>query len=194
MTRASDTLPAAYFDALYASDPDPWKFATSPYEREKYALTLAALPKARYASALEVGCSIGVLTRDLALRCERLLAIDAAAAPLREARTRCADRRTARFAKKFAPRQWPGGAFDLIVLSEVVYYLSASDVRWLASRVTGSLCGEATVVLAHWIGETDYPLTADEACEIFIEGVQRTLKVERRERHPAFRLDVLVTR
>jgi hypothetical protein len=56
-------LPAAYFDALYARDPDPWRFATSDYERAKYRATLAALPGPLLGAALEVGCSIGVLTR-----------------------------------------------------------------------------------------------------------------------------------
>ena len=32
-----------YFERLYARDPDPWRFATSEYERDKYAATLAAL-------------------------------------------------------------------------------------------------------------------------------------------------------
>ena len=38
------SLEPAYFEALYAADPDPWRFATSAYEREKYTATLAALP------------------------------------------------------------------------------------------------------------------------------------------------------
>jgi hypothetical protein len=47
-----------YFDALYTSDADPWRFASSEYESAKYQATLHALPKARYDCALEVGCSI----------------------------------------------------------------------------------------------------------------------------------------
>ncbi len=108
MSRATSTLPTEYFDALYASDPDPWKFATSPYEKEKYALTLAACPRARYVSALEVGCSIGVLTQDVASRCDRLLAVDVAEAPLLEAKRRCADLPAVRFEKMFAPNSMAG--------------------------------------------------------------------------------------
>ena len=69
------SLPAGYFEALYAAAPDPWDFEGSDYERGKYAATLAALPQPRYARALEVGCSIGVLTALLAPRCDRLLAV-----------------------------------------------------------------------------------------------------------------------
>lgn len=194
MTRASSTLPADYFDALYASDPDPWNFATSPYEREKYDLTLAALPKARYASALEVGCSIGVLTHDLAQRCDRLLAVDAAEAPLIEAKKRCADLLAVRFEKMFAPRQWPEGAFDLILLSEMIYYLSVDDVMALASCVARSLRNEADVVMVHWTKKTDYPLPGDEACDLFIRSLDGVMTVSRCDRHSAFRIDVLVKR
>ncbi len=83
MTRAS--LDCQYFEDLYAKDPDPWRFASSDYERRKYKVTLAALPRGRYARALEVGCSIGGLTQKLAARCDRLLAIDIAEGPLRAA-------------------------------------------------------------------------------------------------------------
>jgi SAM-dependent methyltransferase len=194
MTRASRTLSPAYFDAVYASNPDPWKFASSAFEHRKYALTLAALPRWRYSSALEIGCSIGVLTRDLAARCDYLLAIDAAHAPLIEAKRRCVELPAVRFEQMFMPRQWPDGTFDLILLSEVVYYLVADDVGRLASRVALSLAEGGNVVLVHWTGETDYPLAGDEASDIFIARVEREMRVERRDRHDAFRIDVVVKR
>lgn len=37
------------------------------------------------------------------------------------------------------PRDWPDSGFDLILLSEVVYYLDLADVDRLASQVAGSL-------------------------------------------------------
>ena len=86
MSRSTRTISPDYFEDLYATNIDPWKFASSEYEREKYAQTLAALPEASYGRALEVGCSIGVLTYQLASRCQYLLAVDAARAPLEEAR------------------------------------------------------------------------------------------------------------
>ena len=134
MSEPRQTLKPEYFDALYTADPDPWNFAASPYERGKYTLTLNAMPKPRYRSALEVGCSIGVLTRLLASRCDAVLAIDAARTPLVEARRRCADLPGVRFEQMFVPEQWPDGVFDLILLSEVVYYLSREDVDRLASE------------------------------------------------------------
>jgi cyclopropane fatty-acyl-phospholipid synthase-like methyltransferase len=191
MSELRQTLKPEYFDALYTADPDPWNFAASPYERAKYALTLNAMRKPRYRSGLEVGCSIGVLTRSLAPRCDAVVAIDAASTPLVEARHRCADLPTVRFEQMFVPEQWPGGVFDLILLSEVVYYLSREDVGNLAARVTRSLAQDGSVILVHWIGSTDYPLSGDEAVALFIERVGSVCVVERADRYAEFRLDVL---
>jgi cyclopropane fatty-acyl-phospholipid synthase-like methyltransferase len=191
MSGRRPTLRPEYFDTLYAADLDPWKFATSPYERGKYTLTLDAMPQPRYRSALEVGCSIGVLTRSLASRCDAVVAIDAAQIPLAEARRRCADLPGVRFERMFVPDQWPDGAFDLILLSEVIYYLSRNDVGRLAARVTNSLAKGGSVILVHWTGLTNYPLSGDEAAALFIERIGPACVVKRGNRYRQFRLDVL---
>jgi len=191
MSEPRQSLRPEYFDALYTADPDPWKFAASPYERGKYTLTLNAMPKPRYQSALEVGCSIGVLTRSLASRCDAVIAIDAAQTPLAEARRRCADLPGVRFEQMFVPDEWPDGNFELILLSEIIYYLSGEDVGRLAARVTRSLPRGGSVILVHWTGPTDYPLGGDEAAALFIERIHPTCVVKRGDRYRQFRLDVL---
>ena len=191
MNELRQTLRPEYFDALYSADPDPWKFAASPYERAKYTLTLSAMPRSRYRSALEVGCSIGVLTRSLASRCNVVVAIDAAAAPLVEARRICAALPGVRFEQMFVPDEWPDGVFELILLSEIVYYLSREDVGRLAARVTRSLPKGGSVILVHWTGQTNYPLSGDEAAALFIKRMGSTCVVERGDRYRQFRLDVL---
>src|SRR3984885_7545881 len=191
MSEPRPTLRPEYFDTLYAANLDPWKFATSAYERGKYTLTLNAMPNSRYRSALEVGCSIGVLTRSLASRCDAIVAIDAAQTPLVEARRRCADLSGVRFEQMFVPDEWPDGEFDLILLSEVVYYLSREDVGRLAARVTRSLPKGGSVILVHWTGETNYPISGDEAADLFIKEVGPSCVVERADRYRQFRLDVL---
>jgi ubiquinone/menaquinone biosynthesis C-methylase UbiE len=87
--RKSKSLDRDYFDGLYQADDDPWKFASSPYEQAKYEHTVAALGDERAGSALEVGCSIGVLTEKLAARCDRLTATDISQAALDQAKRRC---------------------------------------------------------------------------------------------------------
>jgi len=191
MHRHVETLQPDYFDSLYASDPDPWCFDSSDYERSKYAATIQALPKSRYVNAFEVGCSIGVLTAALAPHCDAIVAIDAAAAPLKMAKRHGVNYPFVRFEQMFVPNQWPEETFDLVLLSEVVYYLSAEDVRRLAAKVLGSTTPGADVLLVHWTGSTDYPLSGDEAADLFIASVGSQGKLERTRRHPKFRLDVL---
>jgi SAM-dependent methyltransferase len=179
-----------YFEDLYVKEADPWRFATSEYEHEKYDATLYALPRARYARGLEIGCSIGVLTRRLAARCDRLLATDVAEEPLREARLRSADAPWVEFRRSAAPGEWPEGRFDLILLSEVVYYLSRADVDLLAERVVGSLAPRGDLVLVHWTGKTDYPLSGDQASERLLEKTHPALRTTLEKRLELFRLDV----
>jgi 2-polyprenyl-3-methyl-5-hydroxy-6-metoxy-1,4-benzoquinol methylase len=183
------SLPQSYFENLYASDPDPWRFETSEYERDKYARTLDLL--GRYQSALEVGCSIGVLTARLAERCEKLLAIDIASAPILAARRRCRGLEHVTFAQMAAPGEWPGGSFDLVLLSEVVYYLDVGDVQRLAQRVLSSTSAGGDIVLAHWTGLTDYPLSGDEASELFLTCVCEFADIVRQQRAEKFRLDLV---
>lgn len=194
MTRHATSLPPDYFDACYAADPDPWQFATSAYEREKYAATLEALPRARYAAALEVGCSIGVLTALLAGRCDALVSLDLTDRALDQARTRCGALPHVRFVQAQVPGQWPEGTFDLILLSEVVYFLDLVDVERLVARVRGCLRTGGEVVLVHWTGETHYPLSGDEATERFMAGADDFLRVHDQTRSDKYRLDVLACR
>ena len=193
MTRPASSLPPGYFEAIYGRDPDPWRFADSAYERTKYDATLAALERPRYGRALEVGCSIGVLTRDLAPRCDALLAVDAAAAPLEAARARCTGLPQVEFGRMLVPRDWPAAAppFDLILLSEVVYYLDAADVGRLAARVGASLAPGGEVLLVHWTGATDYPLSGDAATALLVDAAAPFAAVTRQARAARYRLDLL---
>ena len=188
------SLPPSYFDAVYARDPDPWAFATSPYERDKYAATLAALPAATYAEALEIGCSIGVFTAQLAARCASLCAIDPAAAALDLARRRCASLPHVKFAQMSVPDAWPAGRFDLVTLSEVVYYLDAPDVATLATRLRDGVRPGGTIILVHFIEPTNYPLSGDAASELLISHALEFADVTYRTRAIRYRLDVLIRR
>lgn len=138
-----------YFERMYDEAADPWHLAERAYEHRKYSLTVASLPRARYGSAFEPGCSIGVLTAMLASRCDELLATDPVAAPLEGARARVPDGHV-RFEQASVPGQWPDGPLDLIVLSEVLYYLPEADRAQVIARVTSSLGAGGHLVLVHW--------------------------------------------
>jgi hypothetical protein len=152
-----------YFEDMYARSDDPWDFQTSDYELRKYAITVASLPKARYANAFEPGCSIGVLTERLASRCDHLLATDMMGSPLVLAENRLAPYPNVQIEERTIPAEWPDEIFDLVVLSEVAYYFDAETLTRITELVTTSTEVGAHVVGVHWRGRTDYPLTGDSA-------------------------------
>lgn len=166
-----ESLPPDYFDAVYAANPDPWGFETSDYERDKYAATLATLPRARYRNAFEIGCSIGVLTEKLAARCDTLLSIDVSRQALEKARERCRRFPWVRFALMRVPREFPRELFDLVLLSEVGYYLSLPDLARAREEIIARLEPGGHLLLVHWTPHVpDYPLTGDEVHDLFVAG------------------------
>jgi SAM-dependent methyltransferase len=189
MTGSRDLF---HFARLYESNPDPWGFGTDPYELAKYDHSIEVLGDHRFASGLEVGCSIGVLTRMLARKCESLLGLDIVDAPLEAAAQRCAHQPWVSFRRMEVPGQWPDQHFDLILLSEVLYFLSPADIDRCASRVKGSLRPNARVLLVNWLGISDDPCSGDEAAERFIAATAGTLTVVLQARQSRYRLDLLL--
>ncbi len=187
----TESRSAAHFQRIYEASPDPWGFASNPYEQEKYQRTVQALGGRRFASGLEIGCSLGFLTRMLAPRCEALLGVDLVEQPLEAARARCADQPGVSFQQMRVPGEWPDGRWDLIVLSEVLYFLTPADIDRSAKRVLASLLPDAMVVLVNWLGQSDDPCTGDEAANCFIAATAGALHVVHQDRQPGYRLDIL---
>ncbi|MFH5880553.1 PIG-L family deacetylase [Arthrobacter sp. NA-172] len=138
------------FDVVHLASSDPWDYASSWYEKRKRALTMAALPDQRYARGLELGCSTGVLSAELAQRCEQLLCVDASGKALEWADARLADNPGATTAHMTVPAQWPDGRFDLVVISEVGYYLSPAELDAVLDKSVDSLLPGGTLVMCHW--------------------------------------------
>ncbi len=186
----SKSLDRGHFERIYAAKPDPWRYATSAYEAAKYQATLNALPRTRYDRALDVGCSIGVLTRMLAVRCDDLLAIEAAEAALAEARRRNAGLPQVRFAPLFVPTEWPAGRFDLVLISEVLDYLDDGDLSGLAARLMGSLVAGGDLVLVHWVGKKGPVSRGDENTDRLARALGDAVEPLQAARNSDYRLDV----
>ncbi|MFJ2829153.1 SAM-dependent methyltransferase [Streptomyces sp. NPDC087263] len=142
--------PATYFEGQYADAADPWHLADRWYDRRKYDLTVAALPRPRYQQAFEPGCSVGVLTNLLATRCDQLLSTDrvASAVATTARRTRGMDHVTVR--QMAVPEQWPEERFELVVLSELLYYFDESTRTRLLRRSIETLSAGGHLVTVHW--------------------------------------------
>ena len=187
------SLPTTYFDDVYQANADPWAFATSPYERAKYEATLAALPSERYARAFEIGCSIGVLSEMLAKRCDRLLSVDASELPLQTARQRLAPYPNVTVRQGSIPDEFPDEPFDLILLSEVGYYLVEADLHRARQLMIDHLTPGGHLLLVHWTPIVhDYPLTGDQVHEQFmnVTGDGQPLTHRLNQRAETYRLDL----
>ena len=165
-----------FFDDVYRRSEDPWDFATSDYEQQRYRAIVRMLDDPRilrdpgdpgvpgdprdpgdrpiYRSAFEPGCSIGVVTAMLAPRCRTLVATDLSPIAVERARARCAgfthvDVRTGRL-----PDDVPAGPLDLVVLSEIGYYFTVDELVDVVARLRDAMTDGALLVAAHWTGSS----------------------------------------
>jgi SAM-dependent methyltransferase len=160
------TLDPGYFRERYAASSDPYGLAERWYETRKYALTVALLPRERYGTAFEPGCSIGVLTAQLAPRCDHLLACDAAPEAVASARARTAGLPGVQVERRVIPREWPSRSFDLVILSELLYYFDDADLGQVLGLGIGSLRPGGQLLAVHWRHPApDHPRTGDEVHE-----------------------------
>lgn len=170
------TLDSGYFDAVYAEGTDPFRLRANWYEERKYSITVASLPLPRYRRGLEPGCSVGVLTEKLSARCETLISTDIVDSVLDTARA-AVDDATVDFVKWSLTDDWSAVVgeepFDLIVLSEVGYYLDETDLRLAVDAAVAHLEPGGTLLAVHWRHPvTDYPLTGDRVHAVIGEKAE----------------------
>ena len=150
------------FQGVYSASDDPWGFRTSWYEARKRAILLACLPRQRYLSGYEPGCSNGELASALALRCDRLRVSDGVPAAVALARARLKEFAHVEVAQEWVPQDWGTGVYDLIVIGEMGFYLSADALTGVVARVKHSLAAAGMVVACHWRHPvTGYTLDGD---------------------------------
>jgi SAM-dependent methyltransferase len=186
------TLDRDYFEKLYKNAEDPWSFASSSYEREKYDRSLGALSR-HYDRALEIGCSIGVFTERLAKRCGELVAIDISNRAVRRARVRCAHLPHVRIVRASFPQESPPATFDLITCCEVGYYWSDDDLALARDRIAASLAPDGELLLVHFLPHVDdYVREGDEVHAAFLTD-KRFAQLDH-FRGDRYRLDLLTCR
>lgn len=180
-------VPPDYFEQMYAGSEDPWGFTSRWYEQRKRALTLAALPDPGYGHILEIGCSIGILSTDLVSRCEKLTCVEGDPTALAQAWQRLPE--SVSLVQAWLPDGWPAGRYDLVVLSEVCYYLDVPTLTALLDLVERDLTPGGTVVACHWRHFVEgYTQTGDAVHEAMNARWPRLSRVEEED----FLLDVLV--
>lgn len=138
----------AYWEDLF-QEPDPWNYG-SPYEQEKYARQLMLLPDRPIGTALELACAEGRFTEKLGPRVERLIASDISATALQRARDRCRAQENIEFRQLDLAIDPLPEELDLIVCSEVLYYLDdEAELARVAQRLAAALKPGGHVLTAH---------------------------------------------
>lgn len=185
------TVNSSYFHDQYGRSGDPWGFETRWYEQRKHAISVAQLPQMRYRRGFEAGCSIGVLTAQLAPRCDSLLSCDLVPAAVQAAAQRMAGHPHVAVRQAAIPAQWPAGRFDLIVLSEILYYFDDADLRQVLDKATGALEPEGTLLAVHWRHPVrEHPRSGDDVHAIL--GRQPGLARLVCHREPDFLAEVFI--
>lgn len=185
----SETTSASFFEEKYksAADADPWNFATSEYELKRYRTVMDALGTRRYEHAYEPGCSVGVLTLQLASICAQVDACDFSPTAVDAARVRCKDlARITIHCEALTPKV-PWSKFDLVVLCEIGYYFTADAWKALVERMAMGLRPGAVLLACHWLGQSaDHIQSGDAVHEAITHPfLIRTLS----KRYEGFRLD-----
>jgi SAM-dependent methyltransferase len=183
----TDLTSQAFFEEKYAAAADPWAFATSAYEQHRYVTILDALGERRYRRAFEPGCSIGILTEQLASICAQVEAMDISPTAVSRAQDRCRGLSNVTIVQGSVPGQIPDGSFDLIVFSEIGYYFDGSTLVSLARKLADRLTSGGVLLAVHWLGASpDHRLTGDQVHEL----LGRTELAPAMSRHyQGFRLD-----
>ena len=129
---------------LHHREPDRWSYETSSYDRERFTAVLRGIGPGPYERVLEVGCSEGVFTRALASddRVGAVTAADVSLRALETARRRCEGLSNVSFVSGSVVNEAPPGPFDLIICSEVLYYVGGRRAA-VAAPVMGRRSGES---------------------------------------------------
>lgn len=160
-----------FFEGLWSKG-DHWELDRSEFERNKYTRQMSLLGDRRYKRVLEIGCGGGNFTRMLADAADHVLAVDVAPSAITRSERTLVGRsnielRLANVMEMNLPAEGP---WDLLVISETIYYMgwlySFSDVAWLArelfaaTRENGRLlmansqCGPEEPLMMPWIIRT----------------------------------------
>jgi predicted TPR repeat methyltransferase len=192
--RQHKSVPASHFDTLYKNQSDPWDYRSSPFEARKRAATIDALGQNTFERALELGCSIGILTEALAGHASTLVGVDGSALACEQARARLAHLQHVRIVQARFPEDRQRldtlGPFDLIVLSEVLYFFSSEDMAVLADYVGSALTGGGLCLVVNFDGETCAGFSGLEASALFADLTAEHLEPVRFETCTGFKIEM----
>ena len=167
----------AGFEAKFQENPDPWNYGSSRFEAFKRQILLQACGTRQYGRGLELACANGETSLLLARKCLSLLAVDGSVSAVAEAKRRTAGLRHVVITEAALPQDMPRGPFDLIVISELLYYLKSRDLDAVLRRSIAALApGGRLVVLHHTIYFDDVAIPPAAAQQRAVELLGQSLQ------------------
>lgn len=172
--RVAATLPARlvppemrpdFFDHFF-DDGDPFGFDRNPEEQLKFARTLEVCGEDGLGRVLELGCAVGSFTEVLAPHAHEVLALDVSQAAVERVAERMRGSAHVRAVAMAVPHEWPDGVFDLVVASDVLYYLPVADLQRCVERIEASLEVGGAFVAVHYVPRMGSVLNGDEAHDV----------------------------
>ena len=137
------------FERLYLEKSDPWEMRSSAYERGKYKRTLDRILETRRGSerVLEIGCSIGSFTRQLAQYFRKVVAIDFSDEGIARAAEYCRNMGNIRFIRSELQSLKVDAVFDVIVCSEILYYIDKRHAAVVCAQLQRFLAPNGIIAM-----------------------------------------------
>lgn len=184
-----------FFDHFFDQG-DPFGFDRNPEEQFKFARTLEVCGDGPLGRVLELGCAVGTFTEVLAARAGDVLALDVSQAAVDQVLERTHEHANVRAVAMSIPGEFPDGVFDLVIASDVLYYLPVVELKRCVERIEASLAGGGAFVAVHYVPRMGSVLNGDEAHDVIVAhtslthvlaqrtefGPGRTYRVDRFER------------
>lgn len=123
LSRWHDANTRYKVERVFRRSPDPYHCRDSSYELAKVRDQLAVLGVQRFKRGLEIGCGEGVFTPHLAQRCDQVVGIDLSSTAIARAKETTSHLSNVSVLVANIRRYQPPSPFDLIVASEVLYYV-----------------------------------------------------------------------
>ncbi|MBC7967317.1 MAG: class I SAM-dependent methyltransferase [Fuerstia sp.] len=134
---------------------DAWGYLKNPLHSERLARILARVPAKISGTVLEVGCAEGFVTRQLSPRATQVVACDLSAEAIQRAQRFCDGLSNLQFHCVDIRHRIPANDVHVCLVSDVIYYLSAREIREFSIELSRRMSDTGLLVIANeW--NTDY--------------------------------------
>jgi 2-polyprenyl-3-methyl-5-hydroxy-6-metoxy-1,4-benzoquinol methylase len=151
LTRLYPASPFCY-NFIYRLARDPFTLAASSYEQKKQEDILKMVGSRRYQNALDIGCGCGISTSLLAPYCDRVQGVDFSEVAISLARKNTAQLSHLAFTVADIRKLNLWEKYDLVLCSEVLYYLKPLDLAFFVKNLEAWLKPGGWVIVVGWEG------------------------------------------